>query len=74
MRFRFIDRITQLEPGKHIEAVKHLSGDERCLKKTLFRDIEAAELSSFSLLDVGAGSRCAEDPIGLRFIYGINYD
>jgi 3-hydroxyacyl-[acyl-carrier-protein] dehydratase len=31
MRFRFIDRITQLEPGKHIEAVKHLSGDERYL-------------------------------------------
>ena len=31
MRFRFIDRITQLEPGQHIEAVKHLSGDERYL-------------------------------------------
>ena len=31
MRFRFIDRITQLEPGQHIEAVKHLSGDERNL-------------------------------------------
>ena len=31
MRFRFIDRITQLEPGRHIEAVKHLSGDERYL-------------------------------------------
>jgi len=31
MRFRFIDRITQLEPGRHIEAVKHLTGDERYL-------------------------------------------
>lgn len=31
MRFRFIDRITQLEPGQHIEAVKHLSGEERYL-------------------------------------------
>ena len=31
MRFRFIDRITQLEPGRHIEAVKRLSGDERYL-------------------------------------------
>jgi 3-hydroxyacyl-[acyl-carrier-protein] dehydratase len=31
MRFRFIDRITQLEPGQHIEAVKHLSGNERYL-------------------------------------------
>jgi len=31
MRFRFIDRITRLEPGQHIEAVKHLSGDERYL-------------------------------------------
>ena len=31
MRFRFIDRITQLEPGQHIEAVKHLSGAERYL-------------------------------------------
>lgn len=32
MRFRFIDQITQLEPGKHIEAVKHLSGNERYLE------------------------------------------
>lgn len=31
MRFRFIDRITQLEPGRHVEAVKRLSGDERYL-------------------------------------------
>ena len=31
MRFRFIDRITKLEPGRHIEAVKHLSGAERYL-------------------------------------------
>ena len=31
MRFRLIDRITQLEPGQHIEAVKHLSADERYL-------------------------------------------
>ena len=31
MRFRFIDRITQIEPGQRIEAVKHLSGDERYL-------------------------------------------
>lgn len=28
MRFRLIDRITQLEPGKHIEGVKYLSADE----------------------------------------------
>jgi 3-hydroxyacyl-[acyl-carrier-protein] dehydratase len=32
MRFRFIDRITQLEPGQRIEAVKRLSGDERYLE------------------------------------------
>ncbi len=32
MRFRLIDRITQLEPGKRVEAVFHLSGDERCLE------------------------------------------
>jgi 3-hydroxyacyl-[acyl-carrier-protein] dehydratase len=32
MRFRFIDRITQLEPGQHIEGVKHLSGGERYLE------------------------------------------
>ena len=31
MRFRLIDRITLLEPGKRIEAVTHLSGDERYL-------------------------------------------
>ncbi len=31
MRFRCIDRITKLEPGRHIEAVKHLTGDERYL-------------------------------------------
>ncbi len=28
MRLRFIDQITRLEPGQHIEAVKYLSGDE----------------------------------------------
>ena len=28
MRFRQIDRITQLEPGKHIEGIKYLSADE----------------------------------------------
>jgi len=32
MRFRLLDRITQLEPGKHIEAVKQLSADEGYLK------------------------------------------
>ena len=32
MRFRFIDRITELQPGRHVEAVKRLSGDERCLE------------------------------------------
>lgn len=31
MRFRFIDRITRLEPGQYIEAVKHVSGEERYL-------------------------------------------
>ncbi len=31
MRFRFIDRITQLEPGQRIEAAKYLSGDEQYL-------------------------------------------
>jgi len=31
MRARLIDRITNLEPGKHIEAVKHLSSAERYL-------------------------------------------
>jgi 3-hydroxyacyl-[acyl-carrier-protein] dehydratase len=32
MRFRLLDKITQLEPGKHIEAVKQLSADEGYLK------------------------------------------
>lgn len=32
MRFRFIDRITELEPGRHIEAVKCLTGAERYLE------------------------------------------
>ena len=32
MRFRLIDRITQLEPGQHIEAVKRLHATERYLE------------------------------------------
>ena len=32
MRFRLVDQITQLEEGKHIEAVKHLTSAERCLE------------------------------------------
>lgn len=32
MRFRQLDRITQLEPGRHVEAVKQLSPDEGYLK------------------------------------------
>jgi 3-hydroxyacyl-[acyl-carrier-protein] dehydratase len=32
MRFRFIDRVTQIEPGQYIEAAKHLSADERYLE------------------------------------------
>jgi 3-hydroxyacyl-[acyl-carrier-protein] dehydratase len=32
MRFRLLDKITQLEPGKRIEAVKELSADEGYLK------------------------------------------
>ncbi len=32
MRFRFLDRITQLEPGKQIEAVKHLFATEGYLE------------------------------------------
>lgn len=34
---------------------RHL-GDRRTLKKTLFREIKAKKLQSFSVLDVGAGS------------------
>src|SRR5947209_2617573 len=32
MRFRLLDKITRLEPGKHIEAVYHVTGNERCLE------------------------------------------
>ena len=32
MRFRLLDRITALEPGKHIEATKQLEADEGYLK------------------------------------------
>jgi len=32
MRFRLLDRITQLEPGRHIEAVKHLTVADRYLE------------------------------------------
>jgi 3-hydroxyacyl-[acyl-carrier-protein] dehydratase len=32
MRFRHIDKITALEPGKHIEGVKHLTSAERYLE------------------------------------------
>lgn len=32
MRFRQLDRITQLEPGRHVEAVKQLSPDEGYLR------------------------------------------
>jgi 3-hydroxyacyl-[acyl-carrier-protein] dehydratase len=32
MRFRHIDQITELEPGKHIEGVKHLTSAERYLE------------------------------------------
>jgi 3-hydroxyacyl-[acyl-carrier-protein] dehydratase len=32
MRFRQLDRITELQPGKHLEAVKQLSPDEGYLK------------------------------------------
>jgi 3-hydroxyacyl-[acyl-carrier-protein] dehydratase len=32
MRFRLIDKITQLEEGKHVEAVKHLTSAERYLE------------------------------------------
>ena len=41
---------------KEIRFINRFTGDLRTLKKTLFREIERAGLSEFSVLDVGAGS------------------
>ena len=39
-----------------IRLVNRFAGDNRALKKTLFREIERQELKAFSVLDIGAGS------------------
>lgn len=41
---------------REIRLVNRLIGDNRALKKTLLREIEAEKLREFSVLDVGAGS------------------
>jgi len=39
-----------------IRIVNRFAGDNRALRKTLFRDVERSQLKAFSVLDVGAGS------------------
>lgn len=39
-----------------IRLVNRYAGDNRALKKTLFREIENRDLKEFSVLDIGAGS------------------
>jgi ubiquinone/menaquinone biosynthesis C-methylase UbiE len=41
---------------QEIRFINRFTGDLRTLKKTLFREIERADLDEFSVLDVGAGS------------------
>jgi len=41
---------------REIRLVNRFAGDNRALRKTLLREIEQADLQSFSVLDVGAGS------------------
>ncbi len=39
-----------------IRLVNRFAGDNRALKKTLFREIKNRDLRQFSVLDIGAGS------------------